>query len=184
MATFQASRIFCLMDSHNQIRFPKGVVIKATANNTPKFHVSQTSPPPKLPTRSLIQNLENDCFNFPINTNNTSHSSDDPTVIPELYAIMDTIADRVEMHKNIGAQRDNWNHLLLISINAITLTAATMAGLAAAARAISTAKAPFMALKLSSTLLYVSAAAMLAVTNKIQPSQLAEEQRNAARLFK
>ncbi|XP_050107226.1 probable F-box protein At4g22030 [Malus sylvestris] len=110
--------------------------------------------------------------------------SDDPTVIPKLYAIMEAIADRVEMHKNIGAQRDNWNHLLVISINAITLTAATMAGLAAAASTISTAKAPFMALKLSSTFLYVSATAMLAVTNKIQPSQLAEEQQNAARLFK
>ncbi|KAM2481737.1 hypothetical protein PS1_005209 [Malus domestica] len=184
MAAFQASSIFCLMGSPNPMRFQKRV-IKATTNSTPKFQVSPpTSPPPKLPTKSLIQNLENDYFHSSIKINTTGNMSDDPTVIPKLYAIMEAIADRVEMHKNIGAQRDNWNHLLLISINVITLTAATMAGLAAAASTISTAKAPFMALKLSSTLLYVSATAMLAVTNKIQPSQLAEEQQNAARLFK
>ncbi|KAG5133693.1 hypothetical protein JHK82_024881 [Glycine max] len=44
--------------------------------------------------------------------------------------------------------------------------------------------APVLALKLSSTLLFSAATGMLLSTNKIQPSQLAEEQRNAARLFK
>ncbi|XP_010272397.1 PREDICTED: probable F-box protein At4g22030 [Nelumbo nucifera] len=44
--------------------------------------------------------------------------------------------------------------------------------------------APLVALKLSSTLLYSAATGMLLVINKIQPSQLAEEQRNVARLFK
>ncbi|GFY91731.1 hypothetical protein Acr_08g0001270 [Actinidia rufa] len=44
-------------------------------------------------------------------------------VIAKLYTIMEMIADRVEMHKNIGEQRNNWNSLLLTSINTITLTA-------------------------------------------------------------
>ncbi|KAL0321121.1 UNVERIFIED_CONTAM: putative F-box protein [Sesamum radiatum] len=44
--------------------------------------------------------------------------------------------------------------------------------------------APAVAMKLSSTVMYVAATGMLSVVNKIQPSQLAEEQRNAARLFK
>ncbi|KAJ4703883.1 F-box protein [Melia azedarach] len=43
----------------------------------------------------------------------------------QLYAILEAVADRVEMHKNVGEQRDNWNALLLNSINMITLTAAT-----------------------------------------------------------
>ncbi|KAA8523655.1 hypothetical protein F0562_010078 [Nyssa sinensis] len=100
--------------------------------------------------------------------------------VEELYAIMDVVADRAEMHKNIGAQRDNWNHLLLTSINGMTATAAMMAGLAA----VSGVGAPLLALKLSSTLLYVSVTGALMVMNRIQPSQLAEEQRNASRLFK
>ncbi|KAL6332246.1 hypothetical protein AAG906_001961 [Vitis piasezkii] len=103
----------------------------------------------------------------------------DPMVIAKLHAIMEAVADRVEMHKNIEEQRDNWNHLLLTSINAITLTAATMAGIAA-----TSVGGPLVALKLSSTLMYLAATGMLVVMNKIQPSQLVEEQRNAARLFK
>ena len=63
----------------------------------------------------------------------------------------------------------------------ITLTAATMAGVAATAGGIGM---PLLALKLSSTLLYSAATGMLLIMNKIQPSQLAEEQRNATRLFK
>ncbi|KAA8520112.1 hypothetical protein F0562_014368 [Nyssa sinensis] len=44
--------------------------------------------------------------------------------------------------------------------------------------------APLLALKLSSTLLYLAATGMMLITNKIQPPQLAEERRNVARLFK
>ncbi|KAL7212172.1 hypothetical protein ACSBR2_014945 [Camellia fascicularis] len=102
--------------------------------------------------------------------------------IEKLYAIMEAVNDRVEMHKNIGEQRSNWNSLLLTSINAITLTASTMAGIAATTSA--SGSGPLAALKLSSTLLYLAATGMLLIMNKIQPSQLAEEQRNAARLFK
>ena len=100
--------------------------------------------------------------------------------VEELYAIMEAVADRSEMHKNIGVQRDNWNRLLLNSVNGMTVTAATMAGLAS----LTGGGAPLLALKLSSTLLYTAATGILMVMNKIQPSQLAEEQRNAARLFK
>ncbi|KAJ7946310.1 F-box protein [Quillaja saponaria] len=49
----------------------------------------------------------------------------------QLYAILEAVADRIEMHDNIGEQRDNWNTLLLNSTNMITLTATTMAGIAA-----------------------------------------------------
>ncbi|XWS09780.1 hypothetical protein CRYUN_Cryun39dG0018600 [Craigia yunnanensis] len=101
-------------------------------------------------------------------------------VLQEMYAIMDIIADRVEMHKNIGAQRDHWNCLLLNSVNGMTGTAVTMAGIAA----VIGGGASFLALKLSSSLLYMAATGVLLVMNNIQQSQLAEEQRNASRLFK
>lgn len=101
-------------------------------------------------------------------------------LIQELYAIMEIVADRVEMHKNIGEQRNNWNHLLLTSVNGMIVTAATMAGLAA----VSGEGSALLALKISSTLLYLGATGILIIMNKIQPSQLAEEQRNASRLFK
>ncbi|XP_042067242.1 probable F-box protein At4g22030, partial [Salvia splendens] len=96
-----------------------------------------------------------------------------PSVVAKLYAIMEAVADRIEMHKNIGDQRNKWNSLLLNSINALTLAAATMAGIT------SMSEGDAMAVALSSTAMYVAASGMLSIVNKIQPSQLAEE-----RLFK
>ncbi|TYI24573.1 hypothetical protein ES332_A06G244100v1 [Gossypium tomentosum] len=100
----------------------------------------------------------------------------------QLYAILEAIGDRVEMHNNIGEQRDKWNTLLLNSINMITLTAATMAGFAAATGVGAGVSA--MGLKLASSVMFSAATGMLVLMNKIQPSQLVEEQRNATRLFK
>ncbi|KAJ1428726.1 Petal formation-expressed [Sesbania bispinosa] len=101
--------------------------------------------------------------------------------IAQLYAVLEAVSDRIEMHNNVREQRDNWNTLLLNSINMITLTASTMAGVAGTATC---SGAPLLALKLSSAILFSAATGMLLVMNKIQPSQLAEEQRNATRLFK
>ncbi|WVY95549.1 hypothetical protein V8G54_034637 [Vigna mungo] len=115
----------------------------------------------------------------PLSEKNTQHSTNSDALI-KLCAILEAVADRVEMHNNIGEQRDNWNTLLLNSINMITLTATTMAGVAATCGA----DAPLLALKLSSALLFSAATGMLLIMNKIQPSQLTEEQRNASRLFR
>ncbi|XP_060193455.1 probable F-box protein At4g22030 [Lycium barbarum] len=104
----------------------------------------------------------------------------DPLVIKKLYAIKEAVADRVEMHRNIGEQRSQWNNMLLTSINGITLAAATMVGIAASSGADGDS---VLGLKMSSTLMYLAASGMMAIINKIQPSQLAEEQRNATRLF-
>ncbi|KAL2931345.1 hypothetical protein RDABS01_036755 [Bienertia sinuspersici] len=82
------------------------------------------------------------------------------------------------MHHNICQQRTNWNSLLLNSVNMITLTAVTMAGLAEES-------GPHgLALKVSSTLLFAAGTGILLIMSKIQPSQLVEEQRNAVRLLK
>ncbi|GMJ14575.1 F-Box/DUF295 Brassiceae-specific 27 [Hibiscus trionum] len=142
----------------------------------PRVHLSPVCLP-KLSGKNLPDELEKRT-GYPIARHTTKSS--DPNVIPKLYAIMEAVADRVEMHNNIGEQRDNWNRLLSTSINAMALTGATMTGLAATVAE----GEPCIALKLSSTVLYVAATGLLLVMNKNQPSQLAEEQRNAARLFK
>lgn len=171
----------------------------AATINVPETQVTKI-PTPRLPSKSLVAKL--DYLNNYTSATTTTHVKEDPYYsgihtnndstapsrsntpnsleIVKLHLIMDIVADRIEMHKNVGVQRDNWNHLLLASVNMITLSAATMAGVAA----ISSSGAPPMALKVSSTILYIAATSLLAVMNKIQPSQLAEEQRNTARLFK
>ncbi|KAM3239870.1 hypothetical protein ACQJBY_053517 [Aegilops geniculata] len=97
--------------------------------------------------------------------------------VEKLRAIADAAADRAEMHDIIGRQRDNWNHLLLHSTNSLTLAASVMVALAPAAPCV-------VALKASAGVLLASAAVTMAAVNKIQPSQLAEEQRNATRLWR
>ncbi|CAA6666095.1 unnamed protein product [Spirodela intermedia] len=106
----------------------------------------------------------------------------DDLVTSKLYAVMEVAADRIEMHDIIGVQRDNWNLLLLNSINAMTLTASISAGLSSIP--LDGASPHHAAFRISSALLYSAATVMLLAVNKIQPSQLAEEQRNATRLFR
>lgn len=109
-----------------------------------------------------------------------SDATDNSTAIrTRLYIILEEVVDRVEMHRNVGEQRNNWNTLLLNSINMMTLTATTMAGLSAIGIG-----SGGRSLGLSSFLLFSASTGMIMIMNKIQPSQLAEEQRNATRLLK
>ncbi|KAK9051805.1 hypothetical protein SSX86_028433 [Deinandra increscens subsp. villosa] len=125
--------------------------------------------------------VEEQISRFP-KTPTDPRSFPDHEVMEKLYTIMEAISDRVEMHKNVGEQRNNWNSLLLTSINTITLAATTMVAIASAASVIP--NAPLVPLNLASSFMFLAATAMLTIMNKIQPSQLVEEQRNAARLFK
>lgn len=100
-------------------------------------------------------------------------------ITAKLLVIAEAAADRAEMHAIIGEQRNNWNHLFLHSINSATLTASLMAAIASIPEIEAS-----LPLNLSSPVLFTSAAGLMLLVNKIQPSQLAEEQRNAARLFK
>ena len=184
MATIQASSLSSSSSSSSGSAFPRN--IRAAASKPQASHLSIL----KLPSGNLVQQLNRENGLRTINSvemkplvstnmrNDEAHCNS--KVVEELYAIMEAVADRSEMHKNICVQRDNWNRLLLNSVNGMTVTAAIMAGLAS----VSGRGAPHLALKLSSTLLYTAATGILMVMNKIQPSQLAEEQRNAARLFK
>ncbi|PON36197.1 Petal formation-expressed [Parasponia andersonii] len=193
MATLQASSMAVCMkastgSSQIRRRLGESFTPKATLS-LPKIQnpaTSSTSAPtlslPKFPLRGFGDHHDQD-----LDMMRSSSSSNETTSLVQMenmHAVLEAVSDRVEMHKNIGAQRDNWNNLLLTSINAITLTAATMAGISSVLSSSSSASSPAIALKLSSTLLYLAATGILVVMNKIQPSQLAEEQRNAARLFK
>ncbi|PPS13823.1 hypothetical protein GOBAR_AA06785 [Gossypium barbadense] len=107
----------------------------------------------------------------------------------QLYAILEAIGDRLEMHNNIGEQRDNWNTLLLNSINMITLTAATMAGFAAATGVGAGVSA--MGLKLASSVMFSAATGMLALASAVntfehggQVGMVFEMYRNNAGFFK
>ncbi|KAL3596128.1 hypothetical protein D5086_007765 [Populus alba] len=112
-------------------------LVRASING-PKIRIGPLSLP-RLSSKDFIEELSirSGGYGIPITTQmekgtGPMTSSSDPVVVAKLYAIMEAVADRIEMHKNIGEQRDNWNHLLLSSIHAMTLTAATMCGLAAA----------------------------------------------------
>ncbi|RLM80290.1 putative F-box protein [Panicum miliaceum] len=108
----------------------------------------------------------------------TAAAARDGTAGERLRAVADAAADRAEMHDIIGRQRDNWNHLLLHSTNSLALAASAMAALAPVAPPI------VAALKASAGALLATAAVTMAAFNRIQPSQLAEEQRNATRLWR
>ncbi|XP_057960800.1 probable F-box protein At4g22030 [Malania oleifera] len=145
---------------------------------------------PKLPTRKLAIEELMLRYGFtntiPIESTETNtkepqnNSSPLRVAAAKLYTIMEAVADRAEMHSNLAEQRNNWNTLLLNSINMMILTASTMAGLSSTG----IFSSPFVAFKVSSTLLFAAATGMFMLMNKIQPSQLAEEQRNATRLFR
>ncbi|KAK9706397.1 hypothetical protein RND81_07G121400 [Saponaria officinalis] len=139
---------------------------------------------PKLPNVDITKNVVIEEFNGVKTSNPFRNSSPknvqknrDDEIMKKLYAVLESIYDRIEMHNNVKEQRVEWNSLLLNSINMITLTGATMAG-------ISTMDDGNLALKLSSMVLFMAATGLVVIMNKIQPSQLAQEQRNAVRLFK
>ncbi|GAV73222.1 hypothetical protein CFOL_v3_16708 [Cephalotus follicularis] len=182
MASLQASTLLISSSSSND---SKRINAAISVPKLPRIHFSV----PKAPSRDLDEEsnmkggftkttpLQRNVTSRTIKEDNDSSTS---MVTAQLYAILEAVADRVEMHTNIGEQRENWNTLLLSSINMITLTAATMAGVAATGGV----GISLLALKLSSTLLFSVATGMVMIMNKIQPSQLVEEQRKATRTFK
>ncbi|XP_057537500.1 probable F-box protein At4g22030 [Amaranthus tricolor] len=164
---------------------------KATITNAltlPKYLKKPRITVPKQPlnnntSKKLHQNedhLNNLVYNLPLTTKTKPITSpkDQDLITAKIYAILEAISDRIEMHKNIGDQRDNWNSLLLNSVNMMTLTAATMAGFA------DVSGSHGVVLRVSSTLLFLAGTGIIMIMNKIQPSQLVEEQRNAVRLLK
>ncbi|KAK4857916.1 hypothetical protein QYF36_008189 [Acer negundo] len=176
MASLQATS--CLLFSSSSCSSQRKVITGAIS--VPKLPKIGLFTPKIIPNGGLITNpipIEKNVVPTTTIHQQQDHNEECNMTTQRLYAILEAVCDRVEMHDNIGEQRNNWNTLLLNSINMITLTAATMAGVAATGDS-------HLGLKLSSTLLFSAATGMMVIVNKIQPSQLAEEQRNAVRLFK
>ena len=181
MATLQAASFCSSSSSSSSASFRK---IKATLHAQNLQYSSNHFSLPRLLVDELNQRNELQTFKSASTQLEMKPKIENNTIaMQKLYEIMEIVADRVEMHKNIGTQRDNWNRLLLTSLNGMTVTAATMAALVAISGVGVNAPA-ILALKVSSTLLYMAVTSISLVMNKIQPSQLAEEQRNATRLFK
>ncbi|KAL5578791.1 hypothetical protein UlMin_011233 [Ulmus minor] len=178
MASLQASSSLLFSSSFSSKRINAAIPVP----KLPKIRFTISKPK----TRNLVQDLKlkeetnNATSNITIQPDQSFHQSNTSTVTAQLYAILEAVDDRVVMHDNIGEQRENWNTLLLNCINMITLTASTMAGVAATC----VPGMPIMALKLSSAILFSAATGLSLVMNKLQPSQLTEEQRNASRLFR
>lgn len=98
---------------------------------------------------------------------------DDEMVVAKLRLVAAAAADRAEMHAVLAQQRDGWNKLLLASLTNITLAALILQALP-----------NNDSNNIVATLLYGFSTALMCGVNKIQPSQLAEEQRMATRLFR
>ncbi|KAJ4906178.1 Uncharacterized protein Rs2_09836 [Raphanus sativus] len=173
MASLQVSRLVLTSSSYSSR--PKAAV---SIPKLPKFNISVPKIPIKKQTLSVTEHsFELESFPLPLKQRRDS----DPIQRARLVAVLEEVMDRIEMHKNIGDQRNNWNSLLLSSVNMITLTAALMAGIASVN---AHGGDSITAVKIASTVLLTSATSICALMSKIQPSQLAEEQRNATRLFK
>ncbi|KAL1196350.1 putative F-box protein [Cardamine amara subsp. amara] len=174
MASLQVSRL--LLSSSSSCSRPKAAV---SIPKLPKFHVSI----PKIPVKKQSLSVKEPSFEIKESDSlSLKQKRDfDPIQRARLNAVLEEVMDRIEMHKNIGDQRNNWNSLLLNSVNMITLTAALMAGIAVVN---ANGGDSVTAVKIASTVLLTSATGFVALMSKIQPSQLAEEQRNATRLFK
>lgn len=97
-------------------------------------------------------------------------------LLAELRLLANAAADRAEMHSVLAQQRDNWNKLFQHTLTTATLTASVMAGL--------NGQHPTLSLSVPALVLNAGCALMMSIINQFQPSQLAEEQRTAARLFK
>uniref|UniRef100_A0A1J3H198 Putative F-box protein n=1 Tax=Noccaea caerulescens TaxID=107243 RepID=A0A1J3H198_NOCCA len=177
MASLQVSRL--VLSSSSSCSRPKAAV---SIPKLPKFHVSVPKIPIKKQTLSVKErSFELDGFIESLPLSLKQRRDSDSIQRARLNAVLEAVMDRIEMHKNIGDQRKNWNSLLLNSVNMITLTAALMAGIASVnGHGVDS----ITAVKIASTVLLTSATGIGALMSKIQPSQLAEEQRNATRLFK
>ncbi|KAG1330197.1 putative F-box protein [Cocos nucifera] len=147
-----------------------------------KGRISLPNLPINITMGDLILREESSTATRQRQTRTATRTKDEDLIITKLHAIAEAVADRAEMHAIIGVQRDNWNHLFLHSINSISLAASLTAGISSIP--VGEATPHLLAFKLSSVILFTAATGMMLFVNKIQPSQLAEEQRNSTRLWK
>ncbi|CAD6247535.1 unnamed protein product [Miscanthus lutarioriparius] len=185
-AALQAQRLFLTASTSSSspltTRPPRRTTAAAPCRaglRVPSGVQTTTASSSSIPADGGLGGIELDWIDVTTSTSSIgSPPADRNTAVDKLRAVAEAAADRAEMHDIIGRQRDNWNHLLLHSTNSLTLAASVMAALAPAA------PATVAALKASAGVLLATAAVTMAAVNRVQPSQLAEEQRNATRLWR
>lgn len=133
----------------------------ATQPNNNRFVFSHATPSNATPSLHVLDDYKNE---------------EHILVLAQLRLLANVAADRAEMHSILAQQRDNWNKLFQNTLTAATLTASLLAGF--------NGHHPSLSLSLPALLLDVGCAFMMTVINQFQPSQLAEEQRAATKLFK
>ncbi|KAF8031575.1 hypothetical protein BT93_D0712 [Corymbia citriodora subsp. variegata] len=177
------------------IRFSRPQKLRSSVPNPTKITLATANQLNTLDATRVEANdtgdkiVNNKALHGPCKSSASAYADHSSFASIHLHALLGSISDRIEMHNNLCEQRNNWNHLFLSSINMTTLTATVISGLsviisASGGPTTSSSSSALLALKLCSTLLFSAATGMLLVVNKIQPSQLAEEQRNSVRLFK
>ncbi|KAI3440164.1 uncharacterized protein J3R85_003776 [Psidium guajava] len=185
----------CLKRIDAAIRFSRPQKLRSSAPNPIKITIKTADRPEMIDATPVEANpagckmVFNEALHGPCKSSASAYAGHTSFARVQLHALLASISDRIEMHDNICEQRNNWNHLLLSSINMMTLTATTISALAVILSAsggptTSSSSSALLALKFCSALLFSAATGMSLVVNKIQPSQLAEEQRNSVRLFK
>ncbi|MCO5609819.1 hypothetical protein L7F22_064051 [Adiantum nelumboides] len=111
------------------------------------------------------------------NATTSQGKQDTPSLLtPELQLLASAASDRAEMHSILAQQQENWNKLFQRTLTSTNLVACVLSGLATASHNV-------ILCSMSALLLNAGIATMMAVINKFQPSQMAQEQRTVARLF-
>ncbi|GKA73813.1 probable F-box protein [Tanacetum coccineum] len=128
------NQVSCFMcSSSSSSSFSSRRDVSRTSVQFPKFHrnslTSTTNIQKIQPNIGLVEEMD---FGRISPKNYNTNPKVSPDILEKLYVILEAVSDRVEMHKNIGEQRNNWNNLMLTSINTITLSAVTMSGIASA----------------------------------------------------
>ncbi|KAL8112821.1 hypothetical protein AgCh_020209 [Apium graveolens] len=197
LSQLHVSSSISLPSSISSSKYCPSKTINASINHIPKLVLSSISLPKVRKTNLLkelhkksdleitntIETRTNNPSSFTDNEQQDHDSAANSDVsTAKIWAILEEVSNRIEMHENIREQRDNWHSLLFKSINMITLSATTMLALAPTTHVGGILS--HFPINLSSSLLFFAATGMLIVMNKLQPSQLVEEQRNATRLFK
>ncbi|XVF87762.1 hypothetical protein PTKIN_Ptkin18bG0146600 [Pterospermum kingtungense] len=108
MASLQASSFVVSSSSSKQIHaailVPKLPSIRVPKQPTQQSHLELNTRDGYINTIPVEKNVD-------VRTTSVQESSSVSMATVQLYAILETVADRVEMHKNIGEQQENWNSL-------------------------------------------------------------------------
>lgn len=165
-------RLPCVLRSqHSELHLHAATSVPTDAGGVPSYTSMRADPLRFWDTHKGLNNLPQD---VPTSEHVLLNEPEDELLIGELRLLINAASDRAEMHSILAQQRDNWNKLFQRMLTATIMTACLLSSLDGQEHSLS--------LVIPALLLNIGSAAMMAVINQFQPSQLAEEQRTASRL--